>query len=249
MTTVSRGRDGVGHAIGEAYRREGAHVVLQEAETVDERRAAEDVLDAAVERFGRLDVVVLVAATGASTARIADMQDDQWTAAVDATLNDAFWGIRRALQHMIPRRQGRVIVVSSVAAKMATPGRAASAAGEARDRRPCEVGGPRGRTLGIKVNAVMHGVLEDENPDDLAAAFVEAFGDQAAEPDGGGGRRGRAARVPVSYERDRMRISRRRRDDALLTHVTTIAAPRDSGSHRLPPGQPGDLPVRVVSRR
>ena len=173
VTTVSRGRDGVGHAIGEAYRREGADVVLQEAETVDERRAAEDVLDAAVERFGRLDVVVLVAATGASTARIADMQDDQWTAAVDATLNHAFWGIRRALQHMIPRRQGRVIVVSSVAAKLATPSRAASAAGEHAIAGLVKSAAHEVGTLGIKVNAVMHGVLEDENPDDLAAAFVE----------------------------------------------------------------------------
>jgi 3-hydroxybutyrate dehydrogenase len=172
VAAVSHGRDRVGGAISEAYGREGAHVVVQD-DAVDERRGAEDVVDAALERFGRLDVLVLVTAPGVPTVGIAEMRDDQWTTAVDGTLNHAFWGIRRAFQHMIPSGQGRVIVVSSVAAKMATPSRAVSAAGEHAIAGLVKSAAHEVGTVGIKVNAIMRGVLEDENLDVLTEAFVE----------------------------------------------------------------------------
>jgi 3-hydroxybutyrate dehydrogenase len=170
---VSRSSDGIGRAISEAYRREGAHLILDDRDVIDERRAAEDVVDATVERFGRLDVLVLVTATDAPAVGIAEMQDAQWSAAVDATLNHAFWGLRRALQHMIPRRQGCVIVVSSVAAKMPTPSRAASAAGEHAIAGLVKSAAHEVGTQGIKVNAILRGVLDGSDGDELAAALVE----------------------------------------------------------------------------
>jgi 3-hydroxybutyrate dehydrogenase len=176
VAAVTRGRDGVGRAIGEAYQREGAQVVLGDADASDERRAAEGVIDAAVERFGRLDVLVLVTSADPPAAPIAEMKDDHWTAAVDATLNHAVWGIRRALQHMVPRRQGRVIVVSSVAAKMAMPGKAAGAATEHGVTGLVKSAAHKVGTLGIKVNAILRGVLDDEDSnagDELRATFVE----------------------------------------------------------------------------
>ena len=173
IAAVSRSSDGVGRTISEAYRREGAQVVLQDLDVVDERRAAEDIVDVAVERFGRLDVLVLVTATDTPTLGIAEMQDAQWSSAVDATLNHAFWGLRRGLQHMIPRKQGRVIVVSSVAAKMATPSRAANAAGEHAIAGLVNSAAHEVGTQGIKVNAILRGVLDDSDGDELAAAFVE----------------------------------------------------------------------------
>jgi 3-hydroxybutyrate dehydrogenase len=175
VAAVSRGRDGVGRGIADAYRREGAQVVL-DTDGADERRAAEAVVDAAVERFGRLDVLVLVTATSPPTEQIAEMKDDQWTAAIDATLNHTFWGLRRALHYMVPRSQGRVIVVSSVAAKMATPGRAAGSATEHAVSGLVKSAAHEVGTLGIKVNAILRGAIEDGDSkagDELTAAFVE----------------------------------------------------------------------------
>jgi 3-hydroxybutyrate dehydrogenase len=173
VAAVSHGRDGVGHAISEAYRQEGAQVALLPAGTIDERRAAENVVDAALERFGRLDVLVLATVDGTPTVGIADMRDDQWTTALDGTLNHAFWGIRRALQHMIPRGRGRVIVVSSIAAKMAMPCRAASAAGEHAIAGLVKTAAHEVGTLGIKVNAILRGVLEGADHDEIAASFIK----------------------------------------------------------------------------
>jgi 3-hydroxybutyrate dehydrogenase len=176
VAAVSRGHDGVGRGIADAYRREGAHVVLGDSDGADERGAAADVVDAAVERFGRVDVVVLVTATAPPTEQITEMTDDGWTGAVDATLNHTFWGLRRALQHMVPRRQGRVIVVSSVAAKLAAPGQAAGSATEHAVSGLVKSAAHEVGTAGIKVNAILRGVLEDEDSgadDGLTGSFVE----------------------------------------------------------------------------
>jgi NAD(P)-dependent dehydrogenase (short-subunit alcohol dehydrogenase family) len=173
VAAVSRGQDGVGSAIGDAYRQEGASVVLDDAGDAD--RAAERVVDAAVERFERLDVLVLVLPADRPRAQIASMEDEQWIGTVDATLHHVFWGIRRALQHMIPREHGRIVVVSSVAAKLAVPGHAARAATEHAVTGLVKSVAHEVGTHGIKVNALLRGVLEDEHSDPAGdtAAFVE----------------------------------------------------------------------------
>jgi NAD(P)-dependent dehydrogenase (short-subunit alcohol dehydrogenase family) len=176
VAAVNRGHDGVGRAIADAYEREGAQVVVGNPSAGDERRTAEDVVDAAVERFGRLDLLVLVTAADPPMARIAEMTDDQWIGSMEATLNHTFWGIRRALQHMIPRKQGRILVVSSFAAKLAVPGGAAGAATEHAVTGLVKSAAHEVGTLGIKVNALLCGVLEDADSNgraDETAAFLE----------------------------------------------------------------------------
>ena len=50
------------------------------------------------------------------------MTDEEWQLEIDWNLNHVFWGMRRALQHMIPRETGRIIVTSSVEGKLGKPG-------------------------------------------------------------------------------------------------------------------------------
>ena len=57
-----------------------------------------------------------------STAPVAQMTDEEWKLEVDWNLNHVFWGMRRALQHMIPRQSGRILVTSSVEGKLGKPG-------------------------------------------------------------------------------------------------------------------------------
>jgi 3-hydroxybutyrate dehydrogenase len=166
VAAVSRGHDSVARAIGDAYRREGAEAVLDDSDAGDARRATEAVVDAAVERCGRLDLLVLrTPPPDRPKSHIADMADKEWIGAIDATLNHAVWGIRRALQHMIPHGQGRILVVSSVAAKLAVPGGAAGAATEHAVTGLVKSVAHEVGTLGIKVNALLRGVLKDEHAD------------------------------------------------------------------------------------
>ena len=43
---------------------------------------------------------------------------EEWKLEIDWNLNHVFWGMRRALQHMIPRDSGRILVTSSVEGKL-----------------------------------------------------------------------------------------------------------------------------------
>jgi NAD(P)-dependent dehydrogenase (short-subunit alcohol dehydrogenase family) len=56
------------------------------------------------------------------TAPVAQMSDEEWQLEIDRNINHVFWAMRRALQHMIPRESGRVMVTSSVEGKLGKPG-------------------------------------------------------------------------------------------------------------------------------
>jgi 3-hydroxybutyrate dehydrogenase/3-oxoacyl-[acyl-carrier protein] reductase len=80
----------------------------------------ERVVDGALERFGRVDVLVNNAGGSSGYAPVAELSDEAWREAMDWILNSTFWATRRALRDMLPRRWGRVINISSVEGKQAS---------------------------------------------------------------------------------------------------------------------------------
>jgi NAD(P)-dependent dehydrogenase (short-subunit alcohol dehydrogenase family) len=86
------------------------------ASAADARR----IVDAAVDAFGRLDIVVANAG-GHRPGAAADTDDEAWRYSIHANLDSAFVPIREALPHLIANR-GNVVVVSSIAGLFAGPG-------------------------------------------------------------------------------------------------------------------------------
>lgn len=86
------------------------------AEGEDARR----IVAAAVEAFGRLDIVVANAG-GHRPGAAADTDDEAWRYSMRTNLDSAFVPIREALPHLIANR-GNVVVVSSIAGLFAGPG-------------------------------------------------------------------------------------------------------------------------------
>jgi 3-hydroxybutyrate dehydrogenase len=122
VAAITGGTRRVGRAIAEAYVREGATVV---AGDVGEQSAVEGLIDRAMQECGRLDVVVLNGGGSNGSEPVATMPNDDWQRALDLNLNHVFWGIRRALHHMLPRRRGRIVVTSTVEGKLPRPGASA----------------------------------------------------------------------------------------------------------------------------
>jgi meso-butanediol dehydrogenase/(S,S)-butanediol dehydrogenase/diacetyl reductase len=85
--------------------------------------SAEDtrrIVAAAVDTFGRLDIVVANAG-GHRPGAAADTDDEAWRYSIRTNLDSAFVPIREALPHLIANR-GNVVVVSSIAGLFAGPG-------------------------------------------------------------------------------------------------------------------------------
>ena len=134
----------IGRGIAEAYLREGASVVINgrsaekgaialqemgggdrvsfwQGDAVDQA-AVEGIVDFAVERYGKLDIMVLNSGGVKESFPVALMTDEEWELEVRWNLHHVFWGMRKALNHMIPRQYGRIIAISSVEGKAGKPG-------------------------------------------------------------------------------------------------------------------------------
>jgi NAD(P)-dependent dehydrogenase (short-subunit alcohol dehydrogenase family) len=93
---------------------------------------------------------------------IAMMTDEEWTLEVDWNLNHVFWGMRRALNHMIPRGSGRIIVTSSVEGKLGKPGLAGYSATKHAVNGLVKAVAHEVGTLGITVNSILPGIIETD---------------------------------------------------------------------------------------
>jgi NAD(P)-dependent dehydrogenase (short-subunit alcohol dehydrogenase family) len=121
---------GIGLEVARRLAHEGAHVVttgrreqgpgeLHVAADLTERGAADRLVAAAVERFGRLDG--LVNNTGGTDIRkLAELTDDDWQRSFELNLMTAVRTTRAALPHM--PRGGAIVNVSSTAAKRPSSG-------------------------------------------------------------------------------------------------------------------------------
>ncbi|MDH6678040.1 SDR family mycofactocin-dependent oxidoreductase [Rhodococcus sp. LBL1] len=106
---------------------EGAKIYAREADVRDSA-ALKAVVDAGVEQFGRLDVVIANAGI-CNWNRFWEMSDEQWETLIDINLTGAFKTLKAAVPAMIEGgRGGSIILVSSVAGIKGLPGQAHYAA-------------------------------------------------------------------------------------------------------------------------
>ena len=141
--------------------------------------------DSAVDAHGRIDVAVNNAGLG-GTANIVDMTDVQWNIVLDVSLNGTFRCTRAAMRHMIERRTGAIINMSSVLGWRAQAGQAHYAAAKAGVAALTRAAALEAAPYNVRVNAVapslaMHPFLEKVmDPNELEhLVTLEAFGRSA----------------------------------------------------------------------
>jgi NAD(P)-dependent dehydrogenase (short-subunit alcohol dehydrogenase family) len=214
VACITGGTRSIGRGMAEAFLAEGAKVVVNGrdeakgqqcltemgagdnaaffAGDASKQDAVEGLIDYTIERYGQLDICCLNSGGVLNTAPVAQMSDEEWQLEVDWNLNHVFWGMRRALQHMIPRETGRVIVTSSVEGKLGKPGIPGYAATKHAVNGLVKAAAHENGTLGVTVNAILPGLIETDivratGPDSAVAMglgsyenLIEAFSSESA---------------------------------------------------------------------
>lgn len=91
-------------------------VVVAVRADVSRMADAKKLIDTAIRRFGRLDILVANAGIwNADPERIDEISEREWDKMVAVNLKGAYSVIRTAVPHMISQKRGRIIAVSSTA--------------------------------------------------------------------------------------------------------------------------------------
>ena len=198
VACITGGTRSIGRGMAEAFIAEGAKVVIngrneEKGQTALEeigagdncafyagdaskQDAVEGLIDFTIDHFGQLDICCLNSGGVKMTAPVAQMTDEEWNLEIDWNLNHVFWGMRRALNHMIPREYGRVMVTSSVEGKLGKPGIPGYAATKHAVNGLVKAAAHEVGTLGITVNSILPGMIETDIVRETGPASAEAMG-------------------------------------------------------------------------
>lgn len=173
---------GIGRVIAEQFYRAGAKVgicgrslarialsareiagedkerILYMAADVSDREAVWGFVDAVVERFGRIDVLVNNAGVQFPKPSV-EVTEEDWQHTVDTNLKGCFFAAQCAAKHMIPAGGGAIINIGSVNAITVVPGQAVYAATKAGISQMTRSLAREWSRAGIRVNCIGPGSI------------------------------------------------------------------------------------------
>ncbi len=148
-------------------RAEGVRVELLRADVADSQ-AVESMFTQLDQQFGRLDALVNNAGMGRRIDRMTDIDDATWRRTLAVNLDGAFFCMRAAIPRLVAVGGGRIVNVSSGAAKTGGVMGAHYAASKAGLLALTAKAAREYARDGIAVNAVLPSVIETEMLDTLA---------------------------------------------------------------------------------
>jgi acetoacetyl-CoA reductase len=163
---------GIGAAIAARLAVDGLELV-----TIDRDSGADHRLDIATDPLPPLDDVAVCVSNAAITDTIAPahrMTSEQWQRDIDVNLTGAFRVVQACLGGMRERGFGRVIVISSGAARAGLPGQVAYAASKAGLIGMVKTIAAENASRGITANAILPGMVSTEKVRAMPAAVLDA---------------------------------------------------------------------------
>ena len=198
VAAITGGSAGIGRGITEAFLAEGAKVailarnadkaeaMLAEINAGDDlifiqgdamdQQSVEHFVTHTAERFGQIDILVNNAGGAGDLQPVANLSDEAFDECMKWNVYSTFWGIRKALQLMLPQKWGRIINISSMEGKHGKPVLTAyTAAKHAVNGMTKSIAREVG-TEGITVNAICPGLIITDIVKDNGPKTAEAMG-------------------------------------------------------------------------
>jgi len=141
---------------------------------VSKREQVEAMVDRIIQERGQIDFLVNNAGI-TSRKGLFDISDEHWDAVLNVNLRGTFLCTQTVARHMVKRRFGRIVNVSSIAAYMSAVERAAYAAAKAGIIAVTKVWAGELAPYGITVNAYAPGDIETEMIADTRAVLGDEF--------------------------------------------------------------------------
>jgi NAD(P)-dependent dehydrogenase (short-subunit alcohol dehydrogenase family) len=142
---ITGGGSGMGRAAAEALAKLDIHVFVADVNTeaaeetarlvranggqadamsvdIASGKAVADLFSSLRQKTGKLDMLVHTAAISGGIVFLEDMSDEEWQKMLDINLSGVFFCAREAVRWMKENKTGRILLFSSVASLIATPG-------------------------------------------------------------------------------------------------------------------------------
>ncbi len=184
VAAVTGAGAGIGKAIALRFAREGARLTVSDRDVASAERTAAEIRSAggeavamacdvsdeaqvtafvarAVEAFGTLDILVNNAAF-VRHAPLAHTQTKAWKKSLEVTLDGTFYGLRAALQVMLPRRTGVILNITSGAGLGGEPFHNAYGAAKAAIHNLTALACVENAGEGVRVNAICPGPIDTD---------------------------------------------------------------------------------------
>ena len=181
LVTGAGSQKGFGRAIAVALAKEGCDLIvadidLQSAKQTEgeiknlgrqaiavktditDSQEVNDMVKVALDRFGKIDILVNNAGAATPPKLFIDTTEDEWDFNIDLNLKGMLKCTKAVLDHMIPRKSGKIINLSSFGAKTGGENTTVYAAAKAGILSFTRGLATEVRPLGINVNAVAPGV-------------------------------------------------------------------------------------------
>jgi meso-butanediol dehydrogenase / (S,S)-butanediol dehydrogenase / diacetyl reductase len=142
---------------------------------VSEFAQVESVIRLAVERFGRLDVLISNAGVLSPNGRIHNLDTEDWERAFRVNILGAVNGIRAAVAVMRPQKSGSIVLTASVSGLTAWSHAAPYCATKAAVIQLAKVAAVEYARDGIRVNCVSPGTFRSAIHDDLPPDALDAI--------------------------------------------------------------------------
>lgn len=143
------------------------------ATDVADRKQVQRLVDAAVQTYGRVDVMIHNAGI-MPRAPLERRTIDDWDRTIDINIKGVLYGIAAALPYMQAQKAGHMIFVSSIAGHKVTPENAVYAASKHAVRAIAEGLRQEVKPYNIRTTIISPGAVATELPDSITEADISA---------------------------------------------------------------------------